>query len=180
MLKVPAPAGPAADMTHNPLFLTGHLGATSGTEAAAAATPPPRPRLGELLIRKGFIDEAQLAQALGEAQTTGELLGVVLLRTRMIFEDELARTLSEQLSVPYINIAHLGVDAAVVRLMPPEVGMSAAAIPVRMRSDGVQVAFGDPTDPKALTAVEAHLPRISLAVAELSQIKRAWQKFAAR
>ena len=144
------------------------------------AVPTARPRLGELLIRRGFIDEKQLAWALGEAQAKNELLGVVLLRERIIFEDELARTLSQQLSIPYLNIRHIGVDAAVARLLPAEVGEAAIAIPVRATDGVVQVAFADPTDPSALTAVTGRLPKTSIAVAEMSEIKRAWQSLAGR
>ena len=147
----------------------------------AAAPPPgalqpmllPPPRIGELLVRKGFLTEAQLAAALAEARDTKQLLGVVLLRKQLIFEDELARTLSQQLSIPYIRIMSLGVNQYIARLLPYEVGMKAAAIPVRGEADVVQVAFADPTDPDALAAVREHLPKISVAVAELSDIKAA-------
>ena len=69
-------------------------------------------------------------------------------------------------------------DAAAARLLPMEVGLAAAAIPIRVGTDGVQVGFGDPTDDQALDAVTEHLPRISIAVAEVSEIKRAWQSLA--
>jgi hypothetical protein len=152
--------------------------AQAGAAGAFGVTPAAaqdRPRLGELLIRKGFITETQLRWALDEARRTKQLLGVVLLRERMIFEDELARTLSQQLSLPYINIRQVGVDAAAARLLPAEVGAAAAAIPIRVCTDGVQVGFGDPTDDQALEAVAEHLPRISIAVAEVSEIRAAWQ-----
>ena len=45
-----------------------------------------------------------------EARATNELLGVTLLRARLIFEDDLARTLSQQLSITYVNIGVVGVD----------------------------------------------------------------------
>lgn len=155
-----------------------HLGPAGAfgpaTTEADSPRPSERPRLGELLTRKGFIDERQLSWALAEAQTRHELLGVVLLRERMIFEDELARTLSQQLALPYINIRHVGVDAAATRLLPAEVGMAAAAIPIRITAQGVQVGFADPTDEQALAAVLEHLPKVSIAVAELSEIRRAW------
>jgi Type II secretion system (T2SS), protein E, N-terminal domain len=158
------------------------LPAQLGAAGAFGDTPvtQERPRLGELLLRKGFIDETQLAWALEEAKRTKQMLGVVLLSQRLIFEDELARTLSQQLSLPYINIRQVGVDAAAARLLPAEVGAAAAAIPIRVCSDGVQVGFGDPTDDQALNAVTEHLPRISIAVAEVSEIKRAWQELTRR
>ena len=139
---------------------------------------PEVPRLGELLVRKGFITEEQLAWALGEARATNELLGIVLLREQMIFEDELARTLSQQLSIPYIGIMQIGVNPHVARLLPADVGDAAVAIPVRASEQSVQVVFADPTDPQALAAVREHLPRIDVAVAELSDIRLAWRTIA--
>jgi len=144
--------------------------------------PPPvllmAPRIGELLIRKGFLTQAQLDWALGEARETKDLLGVVLLRSKLIFEDELARTLSVQLSIPYIGIKQIGVNPYVARLLPPDVGEAVAAIPVRDGAQSVQVVFADPTDPQALDAVRRHLPEIEVAVAELSDIRLAWRAIA--
>ena len=139
---------------------------------------PETPRLGELLVRKGFITDDQLAWALGEARATNELLGIVLLRERMIFEDELARTLSQQLSIPYIGIMQIGVNPHVARMLPADVGEAAAAIPVRASEHSVQVVFAEPTDPRAYAAVCAHLPEIDVAVAELSDIRLAWRTIA--
>jgi hypothetical protein len=136
------------------------------------------PRIGELLVKKGFITEEELAWALGEARATNELLGIVLLNQKMIFEDELARTLSEQLSIPYISISRLGVNRHVSKLLPAEIGAAAAAIPVRATEQGVQVVFADPTDPRALAAVRQYLPTMEVAVAELSDIRSAWRVIA--
>jgi hypothetical protein len=146
----------------------------------ALVPPPPQarlPRIGELLVGKGMLREEDLAWALGEARATSQLLGVVLLQERLIYEDELARTLSEQLSIPYVSIMRNGVDVSVVRLLPSEVGAAAAAIPIRRKGGSVQIGFADPTDPEALAAVAEHVPDISVAVAELSDIKTAWLEF---
>ena len=151
-------------------------------EEPALLVPPPAqgqtPRLGELLVRKGFITEEQLVSALTEARASNELLGIVLLRLGLIYEEELARTLSEQLSVPYISVGRVGVNAYTARLLPASVGREIAAIPVRPRGESVQVAFADPTDPKALAAVRKHLPSIDVAVAELTDIRSAWRRVA--
>jgi hypothetical protein len=136
---------------------------------------PAQPRLGELLVSKGYITEAQLSGALFESRATNDLLGVVLLREKLIFEEELARTLSQQLSIPYISIMRVGINSSVTRLLPPAVGAAAAAIPVRPIGEKVQVAFADPTDPRARAAVARYLPRIDVAVAELSDIRLAWR-----
>ena len=151
-------------------------------EEPALLVPPPSaaqpPRLGELLVRKGFITEEQLASSLTEARASNQLLGIVLLQLGLIYEEELARTLSEQLSVPYISVGRVGVNAATAGLLPSQVGNEIAAIPVRPRGESVQVAFADPTDPKALAAVRKYLPEIDIAVAELTDIRSAWKRVA--
>ena len=124
-----------------------------------------------------MLREEDLAWALGEARATGELVGIVLIRAKLIYEEELARTLSEQLSIPYVSIMRTGVDLSVVGLLPAEVGAAAAAIPIRMKDGNVQVGFADPTDPKALAAVTPYIPNFLMAVAELSDIKAAWIDF---
>ena len=166
-------------------WVTGN-GLELSAERVAATSPllvpmelgPATPRLGGLLIKKGYITDEQLAWSLTEARATDELLGVVLLRDGLLYEDELARTLSEQLSIPYISIMRIGIDHAVARLLPAEVGAAVAAIPVRYKGQGVQVVFADPTDQRALSAVRRYLPTIEVAVAELSDIRLAWRGLA--
>jgi len=162
----------------------------SSAVTAASADPmgfthvprPPdwsRPRLGELLVRKGYLTADQVEWALQKAREEKELLGVVLLRERLMFDNDLARTLSEQLDVPYIDIMQVGVDHAAVRLLDPEVGLQAVALPIRLQQDGtVQVGFGDPLDQEAVAMVTERLPRIAVAVCEVSAITRTWRRLA--
>ena len=140
------------------------------------AVAKPLPRLGSLLTAKGFITDAQLELALNESRERGEMLGVILLRKQWIFEEELARTLSEQLSIPYLSIGRIGVDLNVARLLPREAGEKVGAIPVRVENELIQVAFADPTDPRAVETVNKYLRNISIAVAELSDIRLAWRE----
>jgi Type II secretion system (T2SS), protein E, N-terminal domain len=138
----------------------------------AAAMPP---RLGDLLVSKGFITQEQLSEALVEAKETGDRVGRVLLRKNFVFEPELARTLSEQWAIPYLNLSVISVDRHAARLLPCEIGAKYAAIPVRYLDGAVQVAFADPSDGEALAAVREHIPAIAPGVAELSDIASAWR-----
>jgi hypothetical protein len=135
----------------------------------------PPPRLGDLLVSKGYITEEQLAAALVESRSSGERLGRVLVRNGWAYEQELARALSEQWGLPFVNIALVGVDAAALRLLPRDVGLEAHAIPVRFKDGAVQVAFADPSDPSSLAAVRQHIASIAPAVAEYSDIEMAWR-----
>ena len=133
------------------------------------------PRLGDLLVSKGYITEEQLSAALVESRASGERIGRVLVRNGWAYEQELARALSEQWALPFVNIALVGVDGAALRLLPREVGMEAHAIPVRFIDGSVQVAFADPSDPNSLAAVREHIRSIAPAVAEYSDIEMAWR-----
>ena len=135
----------------------------------------PRPRLGDLLLGKGMITQPQLTEGLSESYTSGELLGRIMLRHRWIFEDELARTLAEQLHLPYVNLRHTGVDHALARMMPTETGIHFAAIPIGFHADRVRVAFADPCDDRACEAVTAYVPQFEMVVSELSDIEEAWR-----
>jgi hypothetical protein len=133
------------------------------------------PRLGDLLVNKGFLSAEQLSEALVESKNTDERLGLVLLRKGFVFGPELARALSEQWGIPYLNLSSTSVDRQAVRLLPYEIGAKYAAIPVRYLDGAVQVAFADPSDAEALAAVRAYIPAIAPGVAELADIAYAWR-----
>jgi MSHA biogenesis protein MshE len=135
-----------------------------------------RPRLGDLLTRKGLITPEQLADALEETRTGGELLGRVLIRRGYVFGDDVARTLAEQLNLPYVNLEALGIDPNVARMLPVEEGQRAAAIPVAVVGARVRVVFADPCDENALSIVQRYVPPpLEIAVGELSAIESAWR-----
>jgi hypothetical protein len=135
------------------------------------APAPSRPRLGDLLLAKGMITDSQLKEALAESFAAGELLGRVLLQHEWIFEDELARTLAEQLGLPYVNLRHTGLDKTLARLVPYETGMRFAAVPIAFQGSRIRVAFAYPSDERAQQAMKAHIADFDCAVAELSDIE---------
>jgi Type II secretion system (T2SS), protein E, N-terminal domain len=140
------------------------------------ALAPPKPRLGDLLVAKGLITPNQLGEALIESRATGVLLGQVLVKHRWVFEDDLARTLAKQLELPFVNLALVGVQEKVRKMLPPDVGRRYGAIPVRMLPTRVQVAFADPSDPDALRVVGDYIPGVEPAVAPFSDIELAWRE----
>jgi len=150
------------------------VGEASQPASGFGQTPPPR--LGELLVSKGFITEKQLSQALVESRQTGDVLGRVLVRRGYVFESELARVLAEQWSIPYVNLALIGVDRSTLRLISPEAGRRFAAVPVHFVGAELRVAFADPSDPDTLAEVRRHANApIQPAIAELSDIEAVWR-----
>jgi hypothetical protein len=141
-----------------------------------------RPPLGAVLVRKGLLTKERLDEALGERAQTGELLGQVLLRRGWIFEDELARVLAEQHDLEFLNLRSVGVDRRLLGLIPAEAGQRLRAIPVRVLDDGdVLTAVADPNDREGtseLAALAAEKGRsLRLVVAEPSAIAEIWDRF---
>jgi MshEN domain len=137
---------------------------------------PGRPRLGEMLVARGLLADAQLKEALAESRMTGALLGNVLLSRGWLFEDELARMLAIQLDVPYVNLRLTGVDQAVARAMPSATGIQFGVIPIGVSCGQIRVAFGDPTDDGAQEAVGRYIQDPDVVVSELSDITAAWRR----
>jgi Type II secretion system (T2SS), protein E, N-terminal domain len=134
-----------------------------------------RPRLGDLLLKKGLITQEQLEAGLAESRETGDLLGRVMIRRQFIFEDELARTLADQLALPYVNLRVAGFDRAAAAMIPSSEGMRIAAVPIGILGGRVRVAFADPSDETAQAVARQFVGDFSLAVAELSEIELAWR-----
>ena len=186
----------SAEMYYETWARANRLGArvvdsSSATVPASERTPktvspptdpgaPPPPRLGELLVRKGLITDEQLSQALVESRRSGDVVGRVLIRKGWVFESELARVLAEQWSIPYVNLASLGVDRSCLALMTAELGRRCAAVPVRFFGSELRVAFADPSDPDTVGAVQEQMAfPIQPAVAELSDIDAIWRSVSA-
>ena len=133
------------------------------------------PRLGDLLEARGLITSEQLELALAESRANGDLLGRVLIRRRLIFGDELARTLADQLNLPYVNLKVIGFDRSVAQLVPSSVGMRFAFLPIGRIGGRVRVAFSDPLDEEAKATASEFLGEHTVAVADLLEIELAWR-----
>ena len=141
-----------------------------------------RPPLGALLVQKGLLTKERLDEALSERSQTGELLGQVLLRRGWIFEDELARVLGEQHDLEFLNLRSVGVDRRLLPLIPAEAGQRLRVVPVRRLENGdVLTAVADPNDREGMAElgrlVAQKAPSLRLVVAEPSAIEEIWQRF---
>jgi len=105
-----------------------------------------RVRLGDLLLEKKLISEETLKEALAEQQNTGRKLGRVLVDLGAISEVELHRCLAEYLDIPYVDLAHMSLDAKIVKLMPETHARRYRALVLKEDKPGLLVGMADPTD----------------------------------
>jgi len=162
-------------------FLGGSLRLASGSAAPLRLDHgffenETRPRLGSILLEKGWITHERLDAALEQARLTGMRLGETLLSRGWLFEPELASALAEQAGLRYVDLVRHPLDPKVARLLPLEVARRMFAVPVRFTDDGrVEVAVADPADADQ-EVLERVLGRsVELVVGERSAIQDAWR-----
>ena len=103
-------------------------------------------RIGDLLVEKGFITDAQLMDALAEQKRTGKKIGKVLTDLEFVSEEALLTCLSDYFHYPYVDLNRYRVVADVVRILPETYARRYRCIVLAEQPDGVLVGMSDPPD----------------------------------
>lgn len=111
-------------------------------------------RLGELLIQKNLLTQAQLEEALQAQVIFGGKLGTVLIEMGLISEDTLAQVLSNLLSIPCAKPGELqNIPENVIRIISPELAEKHKVIPVAVSGKKLTLAMADPHMLKAVDEI---------------------------
>jgi type II secretion system (T2SS) protein E len=122
---------------------------TNDTVEVASETR--RTALGTLLIERGQLDEARLEEALEIGEAGGERLGEVLVRMGWVSEEELAKTLADQWHLRYTERSAISFDREALRRMSREDAAKLEALPIQVGEDGVlSVALAEPTESRLM------------------------------
>jgi type IV pilus assembly protein PilB len=111
-------------------------------------------RLGDILVRKGWITEAQVQSALAAQGSERGLLGTILIRRGLIDTDQLGEALSEQYGVPFMEVIPESINPQVVRLLPEELARKCQAVPVGIAGRTLQLAMVAPDDMDVICETE--------------------------
>jgi hypothetical protein len=140
-----------------------------------------RPKLGELLVMAGAIDQTQLGAALADQRQFGRPLGVTLVRMGFLDEEALVRTLARQLKLPIAWLRGKWVDQEVLDLVSAEIALKHRCLPLAVSDDGhgklLHLAMQDPGDLEALDAVRFRVGHnVSPVLAAPSELEEALQR----
>src|SRR5258708_11129862 len=112
-------------------------------------------QLASMLERTGLLSAQQVAYAVQRAEESKRSLRQFILEEKLIVEDVLAETLSEQLRIPYIRLAASTIDPDAVRLVSEGVARKFLCLPIKKEAPTTPVAakratllvaMTDPTD----------------------------------
>ena len=111
---------------------------------------PNRPKVGEILLRAGLIDEFQLNSALGEQARWGRPLGATLVKLGFVEEKDLTRALASQLGLPIASLEGKHIHPDVLALVPLEIAERHMVVPLFTKEQGgreeLYVGIEDPGD----------------------------------
>ena len=90
----------------------------------------PRKRLGEMLVDANLITKEQVDKALEFSKKNGIRLGKALTRLNLVEEDEIIKTISHQLNIPFVDVGNILFDPEVVTLVPENFARKNKLIPL--------------------------------------------------
>jgi len=111
-------------------------------------------RLGEVVVEDGYITKEQLAQALDMSKTTGQKLGMVLVRKGFLNEDALMEILAARMEIPSAKLADFDFSPEILKILPEEVCQQLRLIPMEKIGNKLNIAMIDPSDLKAVDIVQ--------------------------
>ncbi len=112
-------------------------------------------KLGEILVRTKIINQDQLKEALQTAGSQNKMIGQILIEKKLISPRDLATALSIQLQVPLIDLAKQKVSKEALKLVPEQLARKHNALPLDIIGDAVTVVMEDTRDVRAIDDLAA-------------------------
>jgi type IV pilus assembly protein PilB len=135
--------------------------------------------IGEMLIQAKCITREQLSEALTSPREPGKKIGQLLIERGWVTEAQLTQTLSLQLSVPWVSLYHIDFSRQLLNRVSRDLAERYCLIPIFVRhvkgqGETLYVAMDDPTNEQALVDVSrlAGLPARPM-IASASDIRSA-------
>ena len=130
---------------------------------------------GELLVCKGLLTRRQLSEALSEQHRQGGRLGEVLLRLKMLSEEDVTCALAEYLSMEYITFDDTAkIDMKAARLLPENIARRFCLVAFGETDGKITVAMADPLNVIAVDTITLKIKRqIKVVISSPREIKQA-------
>src|SRR3990172_4228782 len=105
-------------------------------------------RLGDLLVRKGYLSEEQLRAALLAQKDGGrsKLLGEILVELEYCGEDQIVECLAAEYGVPYAKLEARLVDPGIIDVLPREYVEQNLVLPLFVVRGVLSIAVSEPSN----------------------------------
>ena len=116
--------------------------------AYSAGIPSP---LGNLLIKKGLLTQADLTGALEFQRASGGRLGEILQAWNLVSEAQVAEALAEIFKIPFVDVSSIAFSSEQLNLLPEYLARRHTCIALEKQGRKLKVVM---TDPRDLDAVQ--------------------------
>lgn len=129
--------------------------------------------LGQLLKESNYIREEHIEFALKEQKATKERLGEVLIRIGIITDFEVAKAISQQAKLEFIDIRNIVPDRLALERIPPRFARDRNVLPFAIEKGLVHIAIADPFDQTLFDSITNIIgARFKPWVAPLSELRK--------
>jgi type IV pilus assembly protein PilB len=111
-------------------------------------------KLGRLLVAAQLVSEEQLQRAIIAQKKTGGRLGSILVRMGFLDEAKLLAFLSQQFGMPAVDLSATKVDPGLMKLIPADAIKKYKVVPLKRTGSVVTLAMADPSDVFALDDIK--------------------------
>jgi len=118
-----------------------------------------RKRLGDILVAKGNLTQAQIIDVLEKANDRQKRIGELLEAEGLITEEILAQALADQRELRYLNLAGFRIAPAFLEKIPVDLMRRYQFVPIEDRGDVLVIAIADPNNILAIDELEMILKR---------------------
>lgn len=128
-------------------------------------------KIGDLLLEKNLITQEQLEKGIEEQKKIGGRIGNALIKLGFVDENELLRVISDQLSLPFIELEHYTIKPEIIKKIPERVARKFRILLIDKIQDYYLLGMADPTDVIALDEVKKFVfEKIRVAVVKESDV----------
>lgn len=111
-------------------------------------------QLGELLMEKGLINQAQLDKALKIQKDKGGLIGQIFVALGYVKEEEIAQALTVQYGFPYLPLESYEISADMIKLIPENVAKQYNLIAIDKIGNLLTISMSNPLNIQAVEDIE--------------------------
>ena len=135
-------------------------------------------QLGELLLEKGIINEAQLEKAVKIQKEKGGLIGQIFVMLGYAKEEEIAQVLTVQYGFPYLPLESYEISNDVIKLIPENVAKQYNLIAIDRIGNLLTISMSNPLNVQAVEDIEMLTGcKIQVFISTMSDVNNAIKKY---
>jgi type IV pilus assembly protein PilB len=133
----------------------------------------PKGRLGDRLIEKGRLTQAQLEVALGEQKRAHRALGEILVSLSFCTHEDILMLLAEDMGLPFLRERDIQVDPLIASTFDSAFVQETRAFPYALVEGTLRLLMVSPDDPQCVAKVRSRFPYpLDIAITSESVIKK--------